>query len=179
MTSTFASQPSDHGAWRDFIYESIGDISSDDECGLNCIRRPDCGYYVLDAGASTCHLGNVDRTSSILAAGTDSATVRAYSDYSRHSATLYTSVFTLSSGGAFDSGFTRWTSMVYQLYPLVIPGEPECSSICLVASGPCHFFHYANGADCFLGRFDNFDGGVLAHQAGTFYYLADKLGITI
>lgn len=83
-------------------------------------------------------------------------------------------VFTASSDGAFSPGFDLWTSMVYHVAPGVATAH-ECSSVCLVAAGPCHFFYHL-GTDCYMGRFDHFGGGVLSWRPGPFYYLAPEFG---
>ena len=67
--------------------------------------------------------------------------------------------------------------MLYHVYPSV-PGEHECSSICLLTSGPCHlFYHDGAGQNCYVGNLGYYVGGAgLAPQAGVFYYQTDKFG---
>ncbi len=78
VVPSFTSIASADGVWRNFIGGSIPSVASEDDCAVHCYQRGDCGYYVHDVGSSTCHVGNVDRTTSVLTPlATDSATVKA------------------------------------------------------------------------------------------------------
>ncbi len=93
---------------------------------------------------------------------------------------MLSSKFTQSTSGAFDQVFTVWHKLVYAFYPesAGAAANHECSSLCLVSTGPCQLF-YSSGGVCYLGRWDHEDGiPELSEQptSARFYYVTDQLG---
>ncbi len=149
-----------------------------EECGFLCQMdsTATCGYYVHENG--NCHLGTLDNSPVAVPPGTPDATVYVFNSkfctcylFTEHKCRhMALHIYQYNVCVSFFEGFDRhasregdfilntdygpsiWPKFIYAQHTNVPDGH-ACSSICLLADGPCHLY-FLSGTTCYLGRYN-------------------------
>ena len=169
ITPDMLTIPSSNLEWPLFEHTSKT-AGSAEECYYMCLfdtSPAQCSYYVYEA--TTCHMGNVGNTPGSSGTVTDNAVVliSGFSNY----ASQVGNYFTISdpSNGFADA---LWPTLIYAEQAGTGFTNHECSSLCLLRTGPCQFFYTApDGSKCYFGTFmTQTNGGFLPATPDTNVY---------